>query len=140
MIFFFQARGLKKPGKGKAILENSEKTKKGVLAMTNTMAVGLKLSLPAVRRIKGYTQKEAAAKIGVSRNTLRRWENYQTNPTLENAYMICSLYDVPFEFIQWSRQPEGITVTAGQIIACAAMFGKSVDEFLAEIGLIDAVN
>ena len=48
------------------------------------MTLANKLPIKSFRVAKGYTQQEVAEKIGVSRNTYMKWENYESFPT-DNA-------------------------------------------------------
>lgn len=56
-----------------------------------------KFSLKAARVNKGLSQKSAAAVIGVSNKTLSSWENGITTPTVDKIPVICALYDVPYD-------------------------------------------
>lgn len=44
------------------------------------MTLANKLPIKSFRVAKGYTQQEVAEKIGVSRNTYMKWENYESFP------------------------------------------------------------
>lgn len=65
----------------------------------------LKITLEAARRNAGFTQKEAAEKLGISNKTLGNWENYTTYPTVLQAESLCSLYGVSYDNI--SFLPDG---------------------------------
>ena len=56
-----------------------------------------KFSLKAARVNKGLSQKSAAAVIGVSNKTLSSWENGLTAPTADVIPMICNLYGVTYD-------------------------------------------
>ena len=45
-----------------------------------------KISLAAARVNAGYTQKEAAEKLTMSKRTLNRWENGKTAPHSRQVY------------------------------------------------------
>jgi transcriptional regulator with XRE-family HTH domain len=44
------------------------------------------------REAKGWTQREAAARIDCSVTDLSRYENGKTSPTLERALVMCRVY------------------------------------------------
>ena len=56
-----------------------------------------KFSLKAARVNKGLSQKAAAEVIGVSNKTLSSWENGITTPTADKIPVICELYGVPYD-------------------------------------------
>lgn len=52
----------------------------------------MKVTLKALRVNSGLTQTEAAQKIGVSRVTLKNWENSYTYPNMRQLARICETY------------------------------------------------
>lgn len=56
-----------------------------------------KFTLKAARVNAQLTQKAAAAAIGVSNKTLSSWENGITTPTADKIPVICVLYGVPYD-------------------------------------------
>lgn len=50
------------------------------------------ISLKAARVNCGLTQKEAAEKLEISRNTLIKWENGNSSPRVDQLSGICRLY------------------------------------------------
>lgn len=60
----------------------------------------LKISLEAARVNAGYTQKEAAARIGVSNKTLARWEKGYNYPPADKLANMCELYAVPYDYLK----------------------------------------
>lgn len=60
-----------------------------------------KISLRACRVNAGYSIKEAAEKLGISRHTIQNWENKRTFPTVDHVEKICKLYDVDYNNIQF---------------------------------------
>lgn len=52
----------------------------------------MKVSIKAMRVNRGMTQKKAAKVIGVSRETLLKWENNNTSPTAVQLIAICNAY------------------------------------------------
>lgn len=58
-----------------------------------------KMSLKAARVNAGYSQKEAANKLGVSNGTLCNWENGKSFPNVEQVDRICKLYGLTYDDI-----------------------------------------
>ena len=58
-----------------------------------------KMTLKAARVNAGYTQKEAAKKLGVSNKTLFKWENGLSFPNAKKIELICELYGVSYDDI-----------------------------------------
>lgn len=54
--------------------------------------IGKKIS--RMRRWKGMTQEELAERMGVSRQTIFRWETDAMQPTLDKVQMLCSVLGV----------------------------------------------
>ena len=52
------------------------------------------VSLKAARVNAGLTQKDAAARVGVSERTLNKWENGKSFPTIDRFIGLCHLYGV----------------------------------------------
>lgn len=57
----------------------------------------VKISLRAARVNAGYSQKEAADRLGVSNKTLGNWEKGVTFPPADKIPMICALYGVSYD-------------------------------------------
>ena len=51
--------------------------------------------LPAIRKEKGMTQEELAAKVYVTRQAISRWETGETTPSIDMAKLLASVLDVP---------------------------------------------
>lgn len=47
-----------------------------------------------LRKKKGLSQEEAAESLGVSRQTISKWETNQTTPDFDKIIPICKLYDI----------------------------------------------
>lgn len=60
-----------------------------------------KISLEAARVNAGYSQKEAAEKLGVSNKTLCSWENGKTFPSADKIVAICDLYGTAYDNINF---------------------------------------
>ena len=50
------------------------------------------IHLKAARVNAGFTQEEAAKKLGISKNTLANYEKYKTIPDIEMSQKIAALY------------------------------------------------
>ena len=48
----------------------------------------------AARAIKGITQENAAAVIGVAASTLSKWENGETEPSASQLYKMSVVYGI----------------------------------------------
>ena len=59
------------------------------------------LSLKAARVNAGLTQEEAAARLGINRNTLQRWERGQTFPRIDQVKKLACIYDTNEECINF---------------------------------------
>lgn len=64
----------------------------------------VKFSLAAARVNAGLSQKEAAERLGISNKTLCSWENYQTHPSADMVQMICDLYSIPYDQINFAQK------------------------------------
>ena len=60
-----------------------------------------KLTLKAARVNAGYSQKEAAEKLGISNKTLCAWENGCSFPKADKIDKICELYGVHYDHINF---------------------------------------
>lgn len=66
------------------------------------MADGVKkMTLEALRVNKGYSQKCAAALLGISNKTLCAWENGKAFPKQPQIEALCKLYGVHYDFIEF---------------------------------------
>lgn len=68
------------------------------------MEIVTKITLKAARVNAGYTQKEAAKKLGISNKTLWSWENGLSAPKATQAGDICVLYGVNYNNINFFAQ------------------------------------
>lgn len=59
-----------------------------------------KISLAAARVNAGLTQKEAARQIGLSENTLKRYEAGKGKPRVDTMEKISAVYKYPKEYIR----------------------------------------
>ena len=56
-----------------------------------------KLTLKAARVNVGMSQKDAAAKLGISNKTLCGWENCTSYPKVNQIDSICNLYGICYD-------------------------------------------
>lgn len=61
------------------------------------MSLGEKLL--NLRKCSGLSQEEVADKLGVSRQTVSKWETDQTVPELIKAKMLSQLYNVSYDYL-----------------------------------------
>lgn len=61
----------------------------------------MKLTLRAARINAGYTQQQVHDATGFARSTLTRWENGISMPTIGDLIILCNLYRVSVEQIEW---------------------------------------
>lgn len=57
------------------------------------MTLANKLPIKSFRVAKGLTQQEVAKKMGVSRNTYMKWENYESFPDAMQLIMLAKLFE-----------------------------------------------
>ncbi len=66
----------------------------------------IKDTLPQLRRDRGLTQDELAAKLYVTRQAVSRWETGETTPSIDMAKLIATALDVPvMELIDLPNEP-----------------------------------
>lgn len=64
-------------------------------------------NLKTLRRNKGITQEELAAKLNVVRQTISKWEKGQSVPDAEMLVKLAEIFDVPVSQLPGSRvEPE----------------------------------
>ena len=57
-------------------------------------------NLISVRKIHGYSQDELADKIGVSRQTLSKYETGESLPDIERCRLLADVFGVTMDFYQ----------------------------------------
>ena len=77
------------------------------------MALGEKLLF--LRKQAGLSQEEVADKLGVSRQTISKWETDQTLPELVKAKALSQLYNVSYDYLI-SDTPVGGDLTSIEMI------------------------
>lgn len=63
-----------------------------------------KWRLAACRVQAGYTQKEAAKALGVTEQTIIRWEQGASAPKMEYAQKLSELYQIPLAYMDWTKE------------------------------------
>ncbi|MCI8934086.1 MAG: helix-turn-helix transcriptional regulator, partial [Clostridiaceae bacterium] len=53
--------------------------------------------LVALRKERGFSQEELAAKIGVSRQAVSKWERAEASPDTDNLILLARLYQVSLD-------------------------------------------
>lgn len=61
----------------------------------------MQISLKAARVNADFSQKEIAAKMGVSVSTIINWENGRTSAPIKQVIAMAELYRMPVEAIRW---------------------------------------
>lgn len=60
---------------------------------------------PAAARVNaGYTQEEAAKKIGTTKATLIKWEKGEVSPSVDKATVMANVYGWPLQFIIFGKE------------------------------------
>lgn len=54
----------------------------------------MQITLKAARTNAGYTVREAAKEIGVSKTTISKWENNQSGVSDVNKAKVCEVYKI----------------------------------------------
>jgi len=62
----------------------------------------MKLTLRQLRRLNEISQKKAAELLGVSSDSIVRWERGETYPNALQIAEICRVYKLKFEDIEWN--------------------------------------
>lgn len=63
-----------------------------------------KISLRAARVNACLSQKEVAEACNVSNKTVCSWENGDSSPNAEKTALLCELYKIPYEHIDFLRR------------------------------------
>lgn len=63
----------------------------------------MEIIIKAARTNAGYTQKETAKALGISKNTYASYENYKTIPDITTAKRIAILFGRSVDEIKWSE-------------------------------------
>lgn len=63
----------------------------------------MEFTLKQARLYAGLTQKQAAERLNISKNTLANYEAYKTMPNYEKAKEMAILYGVSVDIIRWKK-------------------------------------
>ena len=69
-----------------------------------------------LRKKKGYSQEEAADKLGVTRQTISKWETEQSSPDFDKIVPICELYDISTEELLRGIKKESTSTVEKEVI------------------------
>ena len=68
-------------------------------------------NLKSLRKKNQYTQEEIAEKINVSRQSVAKWENGESNPDIESCIKLANLYNVKLDdLVNHSEEETGFGV------------------------------
>lgn len=68
-------------------------------------------NLKSLRKKNQYTQEELAEKINVSRQSVAKWENGESNPDIESCIKLANLYNVKLDdLVNHSEEETGVGV------------------------------
>lgn len=62
------------------------------------------VSLKAARVNAGLSQDVACERIGISRQTLSKYESGETSPTVQTLKTMCRVYSVPMDAISFNQK------------------------------------
>lgn len=82
--------------------------------------MAIKDTLSKIRTDKGITQEQMARKLYVTRQAVSRWENGETQPSVDMLKLIASTFDVPI--MQLLEMPEN-----NYCLSCGMPFYKEED-------------
>ena len=68
--------------------------------------------LTALRKKKGYTQAQAATRLGLNRSTIVSWENNYREPNSQNLVDVSRLYDVPVTYLLGIEKGQCVNIGA----------------------------
>lgn len=75
----------------------------------NVIPDNMKVTLRIARELKGYTQTEAAEKIGISTDTLRNYERGKSYPDIPVLKKIEDIYGIKYDNIIFLPLDFGLT-------------------------------
>jgi len=68
-------------------------------------------NLILLRKLKKLSQEELAGKIGISRQTLSKWETGESLPDIEKAKQLADILDVSLDdLLSYHEQPAGLPI------------------------------
>lgn len=78
------------------------------------MSLGEKLL--DLRKKAGLSQEDVADKLGVSRQTVSKWETDQTVPELNKANLLSQLYNISYDYLISGSHPGGDVTSIEMIV------------------------
>ncbi|WP_339182696.1 helix-turn-helix transcriptional regulator [Oceanobacillus sp. FSL W7-1293] len=73
--------------------------------------ITLSRNLSFLRRENNYSQEELAERIGVTRQSIAKWENGESLPDIINCDALASLFDVSLDnFIHYDQKDSGFPI------------------------------
>ena len=84
--------------------------------------MAIKDILPQLRRDRGLTQEELAARLYVTRQAVSRWENGETTPNIDMTKLLATVLAVPVACLL--EMPERFCQSCGMPLASDDMFAK----------------
>ena len=87
--------------------------------------MAIKDMLPQLRRDRGLTQAELAAKLYVTRQAVSRWENGETTPNIDMTKLLATVLEVPVSCLL--EMPEHFCQSCGMPIFESSMQGTEAD-------------
>lgn len=71
----------------------------------------LSRNLKVLRKINGYTQEKLAEKLGISRQSVAKWERGESVPDLNNLVVLAQLFNVTLDnLVNYDEKQEGIGI------------------------------
>lgn len=92
--------------------------------------MAIKDILPVVRKERGLTQEELAAKLYVTRQAVSRWETGETEPGIDMVKLLAVTLEVPISTLM--EMPEHFCQSCGMPIMDSATQGTEADGGLSE--------
>ena len=92
--------------------------------------MAIKDVLPQIRKDRGLTQEELAAKLYVTRQAVSRWENGETTPNIDMTKLLANVLQVPVSCLL--ETPEHFCQSCGMPIFNPSMQGSEADGSLSE--------
>lgn len=86
--------------------------------------MALKDALPALRKQHGLTQEDLAKKLYVTRQAISRWENGETEPSIDMLKLISATFDEPISHLL--EMPEHYCESCGMILE-PSQYGTKTD-------------
>ena len=72
------------------------------------MTIELGKRLASLRKEKGYSQEDLAAKLGVSRQAVSKWENGEASPDTDNLIALADIYGISLDELVGKKEREEV--------------------------------